>query len=106
MASEDNRIQQLQLIEQKVQNLLVQKQNFAAQQVEIESALEQLKGKTKAFKIIGNIMVESDAISLVRDLTEKKKRVDMRIKSVEKQEEQLKTQAKGIQAEVLKSMKK
>ncbi|MBN1156120.1 prefoldin subunit [Candidatus Woesearchaeota archaeon] len=101
----ERKIQQLQLIEQNVQNLLVQKQTFQAQMIEIDSALEQLKGKSHAYRIIGNIMVNSDAKSLSDDLDQKKKLVEIRIKNFEKQEEQLKEKAKKLQSDVLKEMK-
>ncbi len=101
----EKKIQQLQLIEQNVQNLLLQKQTFQSQMIEIDSALEQLKGKSHAYKIVGNIMVNSDAKALTDDLNQKKKLVEIRIKNIEKQEEQLKEKAKKLQTDVLKEMK-
>ena len=60
----EQKIQQLQIIEQSLQNFLGQKQQFQAHVVEIESALEELKSQKTAYKIIGNVMVETDAEKL------------------------------------------
>jgi len=74
--------------------------------MEVESALEELKKTEKAYKIIGNIMVASEKGSLEKDLTEKKDRVSLRIKSFENQETKLKDQAKKLREEVMKEMPK
>jgi len=55
----EKKLNQLQLVEQSMQNLLMQKQQFQLQQVEIESALKELENVDEAYKIIGNIMVLS-----------------------------------------------
>ena len=53
----EQKIGQLQMFEQSMQNLLMQKQQFQLQQVEIESALKELEKVNEAYKIVGNIMV-------------------------------------------------
>ena len=55
----EKKINQLQMLEQSMQNLLMQKQQFQLQQVEIESALKELENVNEAYKIVGNIMVLS-----------------------------------------------
>ncbi|MFC1691024.1 prefoldin subunit beta [Nanoarchaeota archaeon] len=100
------KINQLQLMEQSMQNTLMQKQNFQAQLMEIESALSELEKTDKAYKIIGNIMVASEKESLKKDLNDSKEKIDLRLKAIEKQEEKLKERAKKTQQEVLDEMKK
>lgn len=100
------KISQLQLYEQSLNNLLVQKQQFQQQFVEINSALEELKNTDKAYKIIGNIMVASEKSVLQKDLNERKEMTELRIKSFEKQEHKIKEKASEIQAEVMKELKK
>ncbi len=99
------KIGQLQLIEQNLQNLLAQKQQFQSQMIEIDSALKEIKTSKEAYKIVGNIMVSSDKESLEKDLKEKKEMVDIRIKALEKQEKQLKEKAQKIQQEVMGNIK-
>jgi len=69
----EEKISQLQLIEQNLQNFLLQRQQFMAQLTEIESALNELKDTQKSYKIIGNIMVDSSKEDLEEDLKKKKK---------------------------------
>ncbi|MBW2976973.1 prefoldin subunit beta [Candidatus Woesearchaeota archaeon] len=100
----EGKINQLQLIEQSLQNLLIQKQQFQLQQVEIESALKELEKVDEAYKIVGNIMVLSKKDSLKADLISKKDVTALRIKTMEKQENQLREKATKLQSEVLKEM--
>lgn len=93
------------MIEQGRQNLLMQKQNFQMQLMEIESALKELEGVESAYRIVGNIMVEQQKDSLEKDLGMKKESAELRIKTLEKQEEKLRQRADELQKEVLKGMK-
>ena len=106
MAEEsENKIGQLQLLEQNLQNFLVQKQGFQGQLSEIDSALEELKGAKNAYKIVGNIMVASEKEELEKDLKQKKEELELRIKTLEKQEQTIKDKATKLQSEVLGEMK-
>ncbi|MBN2422643.1 prefoldin subunit [Candidatus Woesearchaeota archaeon] len=98
------KIEQLQLIEQNISALIAQKQQFQAQILETESALSELKTTKKAFKIIGNIMVQSTSYSLKKELSSKKEMLELRVKAIEKQEQNLRKKASDIQKEVLKGM--
>ena len=98
------KIQQLQSMEQNMQHLLKQRQQFQMQLMEVDSAIEELKKTDKAYRIIGNIMVLSDKDTLLKELAEKKERMELRVKSVEKQENALKERAKTLREEVMKSM--
>ena len=102
----ETKLNQLQMPEQSMQNLLMQKQQFQLQQVEIESALKELEKVNEAYKIVGNIMVLSKKDDLKADLTSKKEIVELRIKNMEKQENQLREKASKLQNEVLKGMSK
>ncbi len=101
----EKKIEQLQLLEQNLQAFLAQKQQFQTQEIEIDSALGEIKDKKDAYKIVGNIMVNVDAKQLSEELTQKKENLNIRIKSVEKQEEKIRGRVKSIQAEVLKKIK-
>ena len=101
----EEKIQQLQMFEQNLQNFMMQKQALQMQMVESESALEELKGSDKAYKIIGNIMVAADKEKLLSNLEQKRETSDLRIKSLEKQEKLIRDRATKLQAEVLEQMK-
>jgi prefoldin beta subunit len=100
----EKKISQLQLLEQSMQNLLMQKQQFQLQQVELESALKELEKVNEAYKIVGNIMILSKKDDLKKDLDSKKEVMELRIKTMEKQEDQLREKASKLQNEVMKEM--
>lgn len=98
-------IQQVQMLEQSLQSYQNQRQNIQVQLIEIESALTELDKTEKAYNIIGNIMVLSDSDDLKKQLTEKKEATEIRIKSIEKQEKQIKEKINTLQQDILQSMK-
>ena len=100
------KINQLSMMEQNIQNFSMQKQQFQAQLMEIETAEKELKESKEAFKIIGNIMVASDKEKMAKELADKKEVLKTRVESFEKQEEKIKQKAEIMQKEVLDSMKK
>ena len=108
MAEEETqqKISQLQLMEQNIQALLSQKQQFQQKIIEINSALRELESTTKSYKIIGNIMVLKDKKELEKDLKHNKELIDIRVKNVEKQETQIREKAKKVQTEVLGKLDK
>jgi prefoldin beta subunit len=101
----DNKIKDLQMIEQNTQQYVMQKQQFQTQLVEIDSAIKELKQTDISYKIVGNIMVKTNINDQLEDLKKKKEMFELRIKTLEKQEEKLKNKAKEIQKEVLGDMK-
>ncbi len=99
-------ISKLQLIEQNVQTLLMQKQQFQNQLFEIESALKELEKTSEAFKIVGNVMIKTDKTALKAELDQKKELLDLRLKNIDKQEKQMKDKAEALQKEVMSKIKK
>jgi len=102
----EQKISQLQMFEQSLQGFLGQKQQFQMQLVEVESALGELENTEKAYKIVGNIMVETDRKELQADLNSKKEVLELRLKTMEKQETQVREKASKLQSEILHKMKK
>ena len=100
------KVAQLQLLQQNLQTLLVQKQQFQMQLNEIESASTELANAKQAYKIIGNIMVLSSQENLKKELSEKKEMIDLRLKNFEAQEERLQKKAEELQEAVLAGLKK
>lgn len=100
------KIRQLQLSEQSLQSLLLQKQVFQTQLSEIMTALEELEGSTEHYKIIGNIMVKAEKEKLKNDLLSKKELSELRIRSIEKQEDEIKKRMAKLQSEILEEVKK
>lgn len=102
---DQEKLQRLQAFEQNLQAMLVQKQQFQAQLFEIDGALKELSGTKQAFRILGNIMVESDPNALQQNLREQRDVLELRITAVDKQEKQFREKAKKLQEEVMAGMK-
>ncbi|MBW2997237.1 prefoldin subunit beta [Candidatus Woesearchaeota archaeon] len=100
------KINKLSMMEHSLQSFLGQKQTFQAQLMEIESALTELDKTDKAYKIVGNVMVASDKEELKKDLQQKKETAELRIKTIEKQEEKMREKTAELQSEVMKEMGK
>ena len=100
----EDKIQELQMIEQNLQNFLAQKQAFHSQLMETETALSEIQNSEKAYKIIGNIMVLSSKDGLQKELGSKKEIVELRIKTLERQETRLRDSASELQKEVLEEL--
>ena len=89
-----------------MQQLLMQKQAFQLQMMEIESALKELDGAGEAYKIIGNIMVLTKREELEKELKEKKETLELRISSLEKQETKTREKAASLQKDILSVIRK
>lgn len=83
----EEKIREMQGIEQSLQNLLLQKQAFQLELNETTNAAESLEtAKGDIYKIVGQIMLKSGKPDLEKELSEKKHLLSLRIKSIEKQE--------------------
>ncbi len=103
----ENKIQELQLLEQNLQNLLMQKQAFQMELSETQSAIEEIKNSgEEVFKIVGQIMVKSDKTKILEELKNKERLLNLRMTSFEKQETTLSEKAEKLQKEVLEKEKK
>ena len=103
---EKESISRLQVMEQNLQSLGMQKQQFSTQLFELDSALKELDKTEKAYKIVGNIMVSAEKEGLKKELAQRKEIVELRIKSLEKQENNIRDEAKKLQEELLGKLKK
>jgi prefoldin beta subunit len=103
--SNSTKINQLQMLQQNLQSLVMQKQQVQNQSLEIESALTELRTTDKAYKIVGKIMLASSKESLIKDLEEKKEVSEVRLKTFKDQEESLQKNIDNTQKEVMEELK-
>ncbi len=97
----EEKVGELSQIEQNLQGFLQQRQKFQSELLEIESALKELKGTDESYKIIGNVMVKIEQDELIKELKSKQEILNIRVKSIEKQEDKIKENQKSLQKEVL-----
>ncbi len=101
-----DKVMELQTLEQNMHNLLSQKQQIQISLNEIDNALNELK-KVKdkeAYKIIGDVMIKNNVKDLEKDLNDKKSILELRSKNIEKQEEKIKEKFSSLQKEVMKKL--
>ena len=98
------KIQQLSMFEQNIQQVMMQKQQLMGQMVEIDSALKEINDDS--YKIIGNIMIKTKKEDLEKSLSDKKEIINLKMKQFEKQENQIIERKEKIQKEVMEEMKK
>ena len=92
-------IRQLQEADQQARILLSQKYQFELQVKEMQRALDELDKDPKAevHRVVGQILIKSDAKSTSAELKEKIEALEVRLKALEKQEDKLKEKAKSLQ---------
>ena len=101
-----SKINKLQLLQQNLQNILLQKQQLEVQLTEIDSALQEIKSDSKTYKILGKIMVLSSSEEIIKDLKDKKETVELRLKNFSKQEEKIKENMDSLQKEAVEEINK
>ncbi len=104
---DEKKIQEMQILEQKLQNTVLQKQSFQIELAETSSALIELdKAGDEVFKVIGQLMVKSDKNKMKEELLSKQKILELRIGSFEKQENLFSSQLDKLQQEITNFNKK
>ena len=107
MTDHDNKIQEMQFLEQNLQNLLFQKQAFQMELSETQAALKELeKSGDEVFKIIGQLMIKTDKSKIKDELFNKEKVLSLRTKTIEKQENSLTKELEKLREELIESKKK
>ena len=95
------KISRLQMLEQRLQALVMQKQTFQGQILESDNALGEIEDSKETYKIIGNVMVSVKKADLKKDLNSKKEVAEIKVKNLEKEEKKLREEAESLQKEVM-----
>ncbi|MBT3940722.1 hypothetical protein HOD83_00785 [Candidatus Woesearchaeota archaeon] len=99
-------IMQMQLLQQRIQVFAAQKQQLQVQQIEIDNALKEVtKTKKAVYSVVGEIMVEHSAADIKKQLQKSRKELDIKIKSIERQENKTKESAEELQNKLTRSLK-
>ena len=100
------KIQEIQVYEQGFQQLILQKKSFRYELEEILYALEELsKSEGEVFKIIaGQVVIRSEKNKLISELTNKKEIIELRLKNLDKQEEEYSSHIENIREEIIKKL--
>jgi len=100
------KIQELQMIEQSLQQFIMQKQAFSMEQDETNLCLEELKKATgEIFKIVGGkIVIKTEKSEIEKELLHKNELISLRLKNMEKQEEELIKNTENLRQEIIKKI--
>lgn len=97
----------MQILEQNMQSLLMQRQTFQLELSETQSALKELENSSEeVYKIVGNLMIKSDKSKIKNDLLDKEKIINLRVKTIEKQEGFLMDKLEKLREKIINSEKK
>lgn len=100
-------IQELQLLEQSLQNILMQKQQVQIELSEAENAhAEVSKSSGEIFKILGGVMLKSEKSSITKELEEKKKIFELRFQAIERQEDLINSKISQLRKSISSSQSK
>ena len=99
---QNEKIQEIQILEQNLQNLFLQKQSFQIEFSEIQSALKEIENSgDEVYKMVGQLMIKSDKVKLKEELLNKEKFFELKMKTIEKQEDSLTEKLEKLREEVI-----
>src|SRR5674536_40550 len=102
-----NQVAQLQQLQQQAQALAVQRSQLELSLNEANQTLaelDKLDEKAVIFKTVGTILVRSNKDQVKEELTEKTETLDVRLKSLQRQEERVQTRFQQLQQQLQKAL--
>jgi prefoldin beta subunit len=107
MEKKEQKFQEMQILEQNLQNILMQKQAFQMELSETEAALEEIKNaKDDVYKIVGNLMIKADKQKTQETLESKKRLLETRLNSLDTQEQSFSEKLSSVRSELVEQNKK
>lgn len=95
------KIEQYKRMQETLQYFVIQKQEILNTINETENALKELENYNgKVYKLVGTILIEKEKEEIVKSLTEEKDILNLKLKSIEKQESSLKDSIGKLGAEL------
>ena len=91
-------LMQLQMQNQHLQTIMLQRQKMTVQGREIDSALESIEKSTNdIFKSVGPILVKTTKDAIKKELNEEKEEIELRMAALDRQEKKVKEKVKEMQ---------
>ena len=107
MKQDNNKIEEMQILEQNLQSMLYQKQAFQMELSETQASKKEIEeAKDDVFKIVGQLMIKAEKGKVLDDLSSKEKLLELRIKAIEKQENSISERLEVLKEEVLGKQEK
>ncbi len=102
-----NQLVRFQEQQEQYKALLLRKQQFEAEAREVDKALQEcnnLPDDALIYKSVGMLLFKSEKAKIVAELNEKKEELDLRIKTIEKQEQRLKQQLEELRKLIMEQV--
>lgn len=100
--NKEQKMQEMQILEQNLQNFLYQKQAFQMEISETKEAMEEIESSEDVFKIVGQLMMKANKEKVREELQNKEKVLNTRIKSLEEQEKSISERLEALKEETSK----
>jgi len=108
MAGEEqkNAIMEFERNRMQLMNVSAQKQQLQMQSAALKAALDELEKtkEKKVFKAAGNILIAKDTNEVKKETEESKESVDLRIKTLQKQEDSLVNKLNSLKKDIESSL--
>ena len=102
-----NQLAQLQQLQQQAQAVMTQKSQIEALTREIDAALKELEKSSDdaiIYKSVGELLFRAEKPKLVEELKERKDMMDLRLKTMAKQEERIQSRFTQLQEQLKLSL--
>lgn len=102
-----NQLAQLQQVQQQAQMLIGQKNQVSMMLKDTEMALKELEKLDEdsiIYKNVGEILIKANKNKTLEELTEKKDMLDLRLKTLSRQEERVQNRYKQLQEQIKQSL--
>jgi len=100
------KIQELQMMEQGFQQLLMQKNAFSMESNETDFIITEVeKTEGEVSRIIGNqVVIKTTKEAILADMKKKKELIDIRMKTIDEQEKEFSEKIEAVREEVMKKI--
>lgn len=100
------KIQELQMLDQNFQQLLMQKNAYSAENNETDLVIDEVsKTEGEVMKIVGGqVVIKSSKEKVLEDMNHKKELIETRLKSIDKQEEEMNKRIEELRDEIMKKI--
>ena len=99
----ENLMHEMQVLEQSLQQVLMEKQALEVDLNEAVNALEEVrKTKDDVYQVLGNIMIKVRKEEVIKNLEERNKLSGLRIKFIENQEKTIQSRIESLRKDLTK----
>ena len=102
-----NQLVRFQEQQEQYKALILRKQQLEMDAKEVDKALQESKNladDAMIYKSVGILLFRSDKAKIVAELTERKEELDLRVKTIERQEQRLKQQLEELRKTIMEQV--